>query len=244
MNKTARLISAFFLIVIAGIIGFYQIKLNTVKGSKQDYVVVVAANVFRGDEITSDKVTTKKRDIDSILKSSYKNPSDIIGKIATENFRQGEQVLSEKLTTKEQWASGEKRLVSLLNVPDKDNFTSFELRPLDVVDIYYISLSNGQQVVPQINSTNAIDGLQAILENVEVLDIKTADGMSYKDRQQGQAFVPRSALFLFPKDIASKLEKLKSQGGYFVFSIHGQRPTIDSSKKSGVEGAGAGVLFK
>ncbi|KZL92793.1 hypothetical protein [Clostridium magnum] len=47
MNKTARLITASFCIVLAGVIGFYQFKLSNVKGNKQ-VVVVVAKTIYSG----------------------------------------------------------------------------------------------------------------------------------------------------------------------------------------------------
>ncbi|SHJ40299.1 SAF domain-containing protein [Clostridium magnum] len=253
MNKTARLITASFCIVLAGVIGFYQFKLSNVKGNKQVVVVVAKNNIFRGDEITSDKITTKKIDSASVVEGGYSSPGEITGKIATENFRSNEQILASKIATKEKWAEGEMRLVSITCNPDKDTFTANEVRPLDKVDIYFIPNQpqiNPAQTIPlyPMDST-LLNTLKPILEKVEILDVKSAEGISYKDKVQGQAFVPKSAIFMAPKDIADKIQTYKALGGYFSLSISGQRPSIEGNKK--VTGTtttsnnnGSSVIFK
>ena len=250
MNKTVRLITASFCIVLAGVIGVYQFKLSTVKGNKQTYVIVAKGNIMRGEEITSDKITSKRIDVESVIKDNYTNPGDITGKIATENFREKEQILSDKITTKEKWAEGEKRLISITCNPDKDTFTANEVRPLDIVDIYFIPNQpqmNAAQTIPQFPmDASLLNTLKPVLEKVEILDVKSAEGISYKDRVQGQPFIPKSALFMAPKDIADKIQTYKALGGYFSLSINGQRPSIEGNKKSVGSGASnsSAVIFK
>lgn len=247
MNKTTRFITALFCIILAVIIGFYQVKLKTVKGNKTTPVVVATSNVFRGDELTTNNTIIKHIDVESVVKDAYKNQNDVLGKIASENFRENEQMIPDKMVTKEKWAEGEKTIVSIECLADKDSFTAYEVRPLDKVNIYFIP-DNPKlamaQVMPQYPASSEIlNGLKPFLESVEIIDTKSAEGVSFKDKVSGQPFLTKYALFLVDKKVADQIQTLKAVGGYFSLSINGQRPTIENSKKTPIVPANSGVIF-
>lgn len=249
MNKTVRFIAASFCIVLAGVIGVYQFKLSGVKGIKQTRVIVAKNNILRGQEITTKNVTTKKIDSESVVKNSYTSSSEIIGKIAIENFRSNEQILSDKIASKEKWAEGEMKFISIMGNPEKDTFTANEVRPLDKVDIYFIPNQpqiKAEQTMPKYPvESNLLNTLKPILKKIEVLDVKNAEGISYNDRVQGQPFIPKSILFLASKDTADEIQTYKAINGYFSFVINGQRPTLESNKKSVKSKSNNGsVIFK
>lgn len=242
MSKNIRLVAATFFLVLAVVIGVYQFKLNSVEGSKTTTVVVAKVNIFRGDEITAEKLQLKKVDVNSIVKGSFINPSDLVGKIAAENFRENEQILSDKIVDKNKWSEGELRLISISGQPEQDTFAAFEVRPLDHVDLFYLPKQAQGTPVAMNGGQMAVENLKPVLEDMEIIDLKNAEGVSYKERAAGTTFTPKYALVWLPTEQVGKIMQLQAQGGIFRMAIHGERPSIDGSKKTKVDTGS--IIFK
>lgn len=233
MSKNQRLMLGVFVIILALVIGFYQLKLKTVKGNRTVPVVVASKNVIKGDTLGEDNITIKEFDISSHVDGNFKNINEVIGKKANENFRENEQILKDKIVPEEEWTKeGKLQLVSVQAKVEQDSFTAFEVKPTDIIDIYLVPSSNKTTGNNLSADSLVLDTSKPYLEKVEITDTKNAEGISYKDRDKKVPFKPVYATLWLEQEQVKKIVKMQSDGYVFKMVIYGNRTNIDSSSKT------------
>jgi hypothetical protein len=148
------------------------------------------------------------------VSSNYlKTKEDLTNKVALENLYGKDTLTSTKVVDKKKWDKGEERYDSLIS---GDNFGGADIRPGDKVNIFLYDPLTQQY------SKEA--------ENVEVIDVKNQDLISYMDSGETK-FLPY--VIYFKKDDAAyknMIDKTYNPQVKIKVSIEGNRPKIQKNK--------------
>lgn len=220
-KKIKRIIGG-SLIVISGITGFYQYRFSKVQADSKEYIVVATKKIEKNQELTSDNVKLVLRNKDDVLDENINNLNLAIGTIATDEIYKNEDININRVISKEDFEKEGYRLVSIKVKDDKiDPFVGYEVKPGDKVDLLYYDLGGTYEGKP-------------FLEEQIVYDLKSAEGVSYKDK--GDSFVPKYALIWVKNDIGEEINARQEEGGYFKFQLYIDRFAEENNQSNAKKG--------
>lgn len=199
------------LIVIAGVTLFYQYRFSKVQESSKEYIAVATKQIDQHHQLTEENVRMVQRNKSDILEGNLSDMKLVIGSIAKETIYKNEDINVNRIVSEEEYKKKGFRLISIKVSGDKDALVGFDVKPNDKVDILFY------------DSEGVYEG-KPYLEEKQVFDLKSAEGISYVNR--GDGFVPSYALIWVEKDIAEDIYERQEQGGYFKFQLH-----IDRAKE-------------
>lgn len=214
-KKIKRIIGG-SLIVISGITGFYQYRFSKVQADSKEYIAVATKKIEKNQELTSDNVKLVLRNKDDVLNENINSLNLVIGTIATEEIYKNEDININRIISKEDFEKEGYRLISIKVKDDKiDAFVGYEVNPGDKVDLLYYDIGGTYEGKP-------------FLEKQVVYDLKSAEGVSYKDK--GEGFIPKYALIWVKKNIAEEIYARQEEGGYFKFQLYIDRFANENNK--------------
>lgn len=222
MRKKTRLLVGIYILIIVGVVGYYQYALSKFKGIEQVicYQVKKDVTILPGDAITVSvnvvPIMANKNDIPTDYINSQ---SDIKEKVANTVMYPGDIITAKKIVTNTEYFKDEERYVSL-NSKDIDSFAGNDVRPGDIIDILIFDPSTMHYVVKD------------EYKNIQVLDVKNQDGIRYIE-YKGNEFKVQSIYFKMTNALYSKLmTEINNNDSKFTVSIHGNRPTVLREKSN------------
>lgn len=220
-KKIKRIIGG-SLIIISGVTGFYQYRFSKVQADSKEYIVVATKKIEKNQELTSENVKLVFRNKDDILDENISDLNLAIGTIATDEIYKNEDININRIITKEDFEKEGYRLVSIMSKDEKtDPFVGYEVKPGDKVDLLYY------------DATGTYEGKIYAKEQI-IYDLKSADGVSYKDKQDG--FVPKYALIWVKNDIGEEIYSRQEDGGYFKFQLYIDRFADENNQDKAKKG--------
>ncbi|MBS5926214.1 MAG: SAF domain-containing protein [Clostridium paraputrificum] len=214
VNKTVKRVISLSLISVSGITAFYQYRFSKVEKTTKEEIVVATKEINPGDLLTNDNISRELREKVAIPEGSFYDINNVLNSYAKEHIPEKEVVNENRILTENEYKKKGLRLVSISSKEDKyDTFVGYEVKPYDKVDLLYF------------DSLGTYEG-QVFLEGLTVYDLKSEDGISYKDRVEG--YVPRYALFWVEQDTAERIYEKQESGGYFRLVIHRDKDKGDN----------------
>lgn len=219
-NKTKNIIKRVVggsLITIACITAFYQWRYSKLTIQSKIEVVVAKIDIYEGQALTVENIDTKLVDKGNIVDGALTLTKDLQGGYAKERIRVNEQITDSSFYTAEDYEKKDLRLVSVKGFEaEKDIFSAYEVKPFDKVDLYYF------------NKEGVYSG-KPYLQNIIVDNLKTKDGLEYKNRIDG--FIPAYATFWLPGEVSEDMNKKQEEGGYFKIIPHRNKSDYDITTK-------------
>lgn len=222
MRKKTRLLVGIFVLIIVGVVGYYQFALSRFRGIEQIicYQVKKGVTILPGDAIAVSvnvvPIMANKNDIPTDYINSQ---PDLKDKVANTVMYPGDIITAKKIVTNTEYFKDEERYVSL-NSKDIDSFAGNDVRPGDIIDILIFDPSTMHYIVKD------------EYKNIQVLDVKNQDGIRYIE-YKGNEFKVQSIYFKMTNALYSKLmTEINNNDSKFTVSIHGNRPTVLREKSN------------
>ena len=215
LSKQTKIVIGIALLSIGGTVGFYQHKLNVSRKNEMVTVVKVAKDITKGQVITGKDVVISTVDKNSTIDNAYTSLADVVNKIANENMLKKEQINNTKVIDSKKYQKEDIQLISVTPSDNNDSLVANEVKPGDVVDLYFEKRANSEGGEETI--------VEPIIRNVVVTDVKNADGISYKNKLEGEKFISKSVTFWLNAESRAKVIE-KQQDGYTPrLTIHSNR---------------------
>ncbi|MEM4261022.1 MAG: hypothetical protein QXG00_07310, partial [Candidatus Woesearchaeota archaeon] len=213
-SKNIRKVIGVSFIVLAAITGFYQWRYSKLTFESKEYVVVAIKDIYENNEINEQNIALMPREKATLVEGAILDLKQVVGTIAKTRIRVNEQIIAEDIQSKTEWDKRNLVLVSIKGVDDTvDPFVAYEVKPYDKVDILYFDKDGVYEGKP-------------FLENISVEDLKSAEGVSYKNRKEG--FKATFATLWVDKTVAQTIYKRQKEGGTFKFILHRQRSDYEA----------------
>lgn len=215
MKKKFRLMIGIFILVIVGLVGYYEYRLS--KFANVDYVTCYQVknniNILEGQVINENMLDAIEIDKNIIPSNYISSVSDLKGKIASNIIYANEIITENRITDVENYYKGLERYVCL-SANKEDNFTGDEIRPGDKIDILLFNNNIGEYINKD------------LFNNILVLDVKNAEGISYEDFKDNN-FKIQHIYFKMDLNIYKQLiDAIYPLDIDFKAVIHGNRPKI------------------
>lgn len=208
-SKNIRKVIGVSFLILAAITGFYQWRYSKLTFESKEYVVVAIKEIYENNEINEQNTALLPRDKANLVEGSLTDLKQVVGTIAKTRIRVNEQIIAEDIQSKAEWDKRNLVLISIKGVDDTvDPFVAYEVKPYDKVDLLYFDKDGVYEGKP-------------FLENVSVEDLKTVEGVSYKNRKEG--FKPTFATLWVEQTVAETIYKRQKEGGTFKFILNRQR---------------------
>lgn len=196
------LIVAFFILLLGGVITYYQGKINSFEEIPEKSKILVAnTNIRRGEEIRGSDLKEKEIYAADQHPEGIKDMSQLVGKIALTNIIADREIVSNKVVSKKDWAKDEERELGIIF----EHFTDLvggSVLPGDVVDIM-VSYQDSEE-------------LEEVITEVEVKDVYDDNNISYKTTKDKFNFKPATILVRITEDEEKAVDIAKKQGRIYL----------------------------
>lgn len=208
-KKKKRIVVGVAFLCVAAITSFYQYEYSKTKTDSKDYCVVAKEKLNIGDELTDVNVKIELRDKSDIPDGSINSVDTALGSIVTQPTYKNEVINENRVVSKEEYKKKDMKLVSIkCTNASADTLVGYNVKPYDKVDLLYFDSQGTYEGFPYI-------------EGQIVYDLKSADGVSYKNK--GQNFKPSYALIWVNSKQAEEINARQERGGYFKFQLHREK---------------------
>jgi len=213
MNKKNRLIIGICLLVLVCVIGFYEYRLSEFRGIENvtAYQVKKDVVILKGQELNQSLYETVEYDKNKLPSDYVKTLAELQDKVAVENLYPGDIITQKRIIPKKDFFQPNERYVAL-SASDPKKFAGNEIRPGDNIDIFLYDKESAGYV------------LQPKFSDIEVLDVKNKDNISYGDYKSNDFFIENIYFKMTNDDYKSLMDTLAQNNNNFVITIHGNRP--------------------
>lgn len=213
-NRKLRLLIGVFILIIVGIVGYFEYTLSKFQGIQEVicYQVKNGAIILPGDTLAiNTNVVPVLADANKIPQDYIKSQSDLNEVVATVMMFGSDVITTKKITQQSKYYEDNERYVCLSS-KDINSFSGNEVRPGDTIDILIYD--------PVLKSYVQKEEYK----NLFVLDIRNQDSTSFKDFKSTD-FKIQSVYFKMNNDVYTRLlTDLSISDSKFTVMIHGVRP--------------------
>lgn len=215
-NKMFRL--GVFLIIIVGIISYYEYRIKDYKKAFNTtcYQLKKGVLLTKGQELKANMFREVKIDGDLLPEDYVKTLVDVENWVALENFYDLEILRAKKVVEEKNWNKDYERFVWLPTSTEYQNIVAGnDLRPGDEIDIFiYDPLAAAYILYDE-------------FENLTIFDLKDKDFIKYSENENGSFVITNICLKLDNIKYNKLIDKVKISNNDFKVSIHGNRPKVD-----------------
>lgn len=234
-NKISKLmILALAILVIGGLITYYQNEINSLEVPEKTVAIVVNKDIKSGQVISGSHLKEKEIFKPDKLADGITDMNKLVGKVALTSLVQGKEITSKEITDKENYFRDDEKELGITF----DRFTDLvggKTRPGDLVDIM-VSYPTKEDELKNVFITEP----KVVVTRIRLIDVFDDNNTSYNDSKDKSSFKPITVLVKVTFSQEKEIDRALKEGKLYL-RRHGNEiqaeETIEEQSKVIITGA-------